>query len=169
MTVVVNNLQETIPVDENLLFLVKKAAESVLAAEGVDERVELSVVLVDDNHIHDLNRRFRGRDRPTDVLAFPMREEVPEDGGEPGMLLLGDVVVSMPTAVRQATEYGHDLDREVVRLVIHGTLHLLDYDHENDAGASRMREREDAVIRYLLNSADTVTGDNASAQQTICK
>lgn len=150
MTVVVNNLQETILVDEDLLLLIKKAAESTLAAEEIGERVELSVVLVDDNQIHDLNQRFRGRDQPTDVLAFSMREEVPEDEGEPGVLLLGDVVVSMPTAVRQAAEYGHGLDREMVRLVVHGILHLLDYDHEHDAGESRMREREDTVIRHLF-------------------
>jgi cytidine deaminase len=124
------------------------AVESALAG-GAGPRVEVSVALVDDGYIHDLNRRFRGQDRPTDVLSFPMGEEEPGAGDEPGVLLLGDVVISLPAAVRQAAEYGHGLAWEVARLAVHGTLHLLGYDHERDEDARRMQEREDAVLAAL--------------------
>jgi len=148
MTVVINNLQDTVPVDEHLMALITRAVESALAG-GDRRRVEVSVALVDDEYIHDLNRRFRGQDRPTDVLSFPMGEEEPGAGDEPGVLLLGDVVISLPAAARQAAEYGHGLDREVARLAVHGTLHLLGYDHERDEDAGRMQEREDAVLAVL--------------------
>ncbi len=148
MTVVINNLQETVPVDERLVTLITRVVESALAG-GVGQRVEVSVALVDDDYIHDLNRRFRGQDRPTDVLSFPMGEEEPGVGDEPGVLLLGDVVISLPAAARQAAEYGHGLDREVARLAVHGTFHLLGYDHERDEDARRMQEREDAVLRAV--------------------
>lgn len=147
MNVVVSNLQDTIPMADELLSLVQKAAESALTAEGAGTRVELGVALVDDDYIHDLNLRFRGRDQPTDVLAFPMREEEPAQAGEEGgVFLLGDVVISLPAAVRQAAEYGHGVNRELVRLVVHGTLHLLGYDHEQREDSARMRKREEAVL-----------------------
>jgi homotetrameric cytidine deaminase/rRNA maturation RNase YbeY len=124
------------------------AVEPALAG-GAGPRVEVSVALVDDGYIHDLNRRFRGQDRPTDVLSFLMGEEEPGAGDEPGVLLLGDVVISLPAAVRQAAEYGHGLAWEVARLAVHGTLHLLGYDHERDEDARRMQEREDAALAAL--------------------
>jgi len=151
MAVVISNLQETVAVDDDLLSLIRAVVESTLEREAAGRQVELGVALVDDDYIRDLNRRFRGQDRPTDVLAFPMREEVPagDDEDAAGMFLLGDVVISLPTALRQAAEYGHSLEREVARLTAHGTLHLLDYDHDTDADALRMQEREDAVLRLV--------------------
>jgi|Deesub1362A_J573_1020465.scaffolds.fasta_scaffold00069_84 probable rRNA maturation factor len=150
MAIVISNLQETVAVDDKLLSLVQRVVESALDAEETGARVELGVALVDDEYIQELNRRFRGQDRPTDVLAFPMREEEPADAGdESGVFVLGDVVISLPAAGRQAAEYGHDLPREVARLAVHGTLHLLGYDHENDPDAQRMREREDDVLRRV--------------------
>lgn len=149
MNVVVSNFQDTVPVDERLVSLVVKVIELALTTEGSSAQVEVSVALVDDDYIQDLNRRFRGLDRPTDVLAFPMLEELPGVNGEPGVVLLGDVVLSIPTALRQAAEYGHDLEHELLRLAVHGTIHLLGYDHEHDAEAHRMQEREDTVLRLL--------------------
>ena len=84
----------------------------------------LSVLLCGDARMRGLNRAFRGLDRPTDVLSFP--------SGEEGFL--GDLVVSVPYAARQARRLGHDLDREVQVLLAHGVLHLLGYDHETDGG-----------------------------------
>ncbi len=159
MTVAISNLQETVTVDERLASLVTMAVESALAG-GAGPRVEVSVALVDDDYIHDLNRRFRGQDRPTDVLAFPMGEEEPGAGDEPGVLLLGDVVISLPAAVRQAAEYGHGFAWEVARLAVHGTFHLLGYDHERDEDARRMQEREDAVLAAL---SDTELAERAGA------
>jgi probable rRNA maturation factor len=106
---------------------------------------ELSIVLVSDREMHALNRDWRGRDRPTDVLSFAQREGA---GGAPDGLL-GDVVISIDTARRQAHERGDTLAREGDRLLVHGLLHLLGYDHERSAEAARMHRRERALARVL--------------------
>lgn len=113
--------------------------------------VELSVALVDDATIQALNRDFRGQDRPTDVLAFAMREgeAMPEPRpGEPE--LLGDVVISVDTARRQASERGRPLLDELTMLLAHGLLHLLGYDHatkaEEKVMSARTRELEQAAV-----------------------
>ncbi len=107
---------------------------------------ELSIVLVSDGEMRRLNRGWRKRDRPTDVLAFAQREGA---GGAPDGLL-GDVVISVDTATRQAAERGDTVGRESDRLLIHGLLHLLGYDHERSAAeAVRMRRGERALARAL--------------------
>ena len=103
---------------------------------------ELSIVLVSDREMRALNRRWRGHDRPTDVLSFP------QDAGRGA--LLGDVVISVDTARRQAAEQRTTLGREAERLLIHGLLHLLGYDHERSpADARRMQRRERVLARWL--------------------
>ena len=107
---------------------------------------ELSLLLVSDREMHRLNRSWRGKDRPTDVLAFAQAEG---PGGAPEGLL-GDVVISVDTARRQAVELGHSLAREAARLLVHGLLHLLGYDHERSAAeARRMERKERALLRAL--------------------
>ncbi len=94
-----------------------------------------------------LNRRYRGKDRTTDVLSFPMREGAFADLRPE---LLGDIVISVPAAERQAKEAGHSLIREIERLLVHGLLHLLGYDHERGpAAARRMRRREREILERL--------------------
>lgn len=150
MAVAISNLQDAVAVDESLLALIQAAAERVLILEGRPlGDVEVSVALVDDPYIRDLNREYRGVDAPTDVLSFPMNEEDPDAGDDEPYLLLGDVVVSLPTAVRQAEEYGTNLHQETARLVVHGTLHLLGYDHQQDEDAVRMQAREAEVLAAL--------------------
>ena len=107
---------------------------------------ELSLLLVSDGEMRRLNRRWRGRDRPTDVLAFAQAEG---PGGAPDGML-GDVVISVDTARRQAAERGETLGREAERLLVHGVLHPLGYDHERStAEARRMQRRERALARVL--------------------
>ncbi|HJL19470.1 MAG TPA: rRNA maturation RNase YbeY [Sandaracinaceae bacterium LLY-WYZ-13_1] len=117
-------------------------AERMLEALRMPE-AELSVLLCDDATIHALNRDFRGKDRPTDVLAFAMREG---EGGELHPGLLGDVVISVDTARRQATERGRPIVAEVTFLLAHGLLHLLGFDHRTRAEERRMSARTDALI-----------------------
>lgn len=120
---------------------VRRRAERMLLALRM-EKAELSVLLCDDATIHELNRDYRGKDRPTDVLAFAMRE------GEGGGLhpdLLGDVVISMDTARRQAGEHGRTVVFETTFLLAHGLLHLLGYDHQSPEEDRRMRARTDAL------------------------
>jgi len=123
---------------------VETLARRILEAAG-ESGAELGVEFVGDGRMRGLNRRYRHRDRSTDVLAFPMREAV-----GPATLLLGDVVISLPTAVRQAAAERWSLDQEVARLMVHGVLHLVGYDHERgEREARRMRRKESAVIHSL--------------------
>jgi len=113
---------------------------------------ELSIALTDDGEIHELNRVFRRRDKPTDVLAFAMREGVPAgEGAPPGPEMLGDVVVSVETARRQASRRGRTLETEVRVLLAHGLLHLVGYDHETKKEARAMG----AKTRELCRAAAT--------------
>ncbi len=109
---------------------------------------ELSVALVGDAEMRDLNRDYRHKDRPTDVLAFPM-----DPSGRRGSLL-GDVVISVDTAVRQAAEIGVDPAVEVRSLLVHGFLHLLGYDHEQSPSAARRMFRKQRALVAALVARD---------------
>jgi probable rRNA maturation factor len=123
----------------------RRRAERMLVRVRL-RRAELSIVLCDDRTIHSLNRRHRRKDKPTDVLAFALREGPPMAGAQH---VLGDVVISLDTARRQAAEHGHSLWREVTLLLAHGLLHLIGYDHRTDAEEARM----DAKVVELVNVA----------------
>jgi probable rRNA maturation factor len=126
------------------------AIARTLRAEDYDAAaLDVGLLLTDDETVRRLNRQYRATDAPTDVLAFAMREGVdahlhPE--------LLGDVVISMPCADRQAREAGHSLARELAILTIHGTLHLLGYDHDTDEEAAAMGARESALVAAVTAS-----------------
>lgn len=116
---------------------------------------ELSVVLCDDAFIHDLNRRYRKKDRPTDVLSFAMREG---EGSQYSKGALGDVIISLPTARKQARAANQTVDAEVCFLLGHGLLHLLGYDHRTLAEDRRMRAKTDILVlaaRKNSRSVDT--------------
>jgi probable rRNA maturation factor len=124
-------------------------AERVLSAVG-ESRSELSLELTGDGRMRRLNREYRKKDRPTDVLAFPIREAVMPRGVRPVTQMLGDVVISLPTAVRQAKEAGRSIDDELAMLLVHGVLHLCGYDHErNRLQAARMSRRERALLHLI--------------------
>jgi probable rRNA maturation factor len=130
------NRQRLVAVDGRA---VGRVAAGVLAEVG-RHGAGLTVAFVRDRAMRELNLRFRGKDRPTDVLSFP--------GGDGDALHLGDVVISTDTASRQAEDAGHSLGREVSELVIHGVLHLCGYDHETDRG--QMNRLELKLRRKLL-------------------
>jgi probable rRNA maturation factor len=113
------------------------------------EKAELSIVLTGDKQIHKLNKLYRGKDRPTDVLAFAMQE------GEFGTVsagLLGDVIVSIPTATRQARERNVEPLAEVTMLIAHGILHLLGWDHDTDAKDRAMRKETDRLVAAAVRA-----------------
>ena len=122
----------------------ERASRMLRALDLAD--AELSVLLCDDATIHELNRDYRDKDRPTDVLAFAMREGegAPAAAGAPEVL--GDVVISVPTAKRQAQAHGRTIKAEVTMLLAHGLLHLIGYDHATADEDRRMRARTDALI-----------------------
>lgn len=134
-------------------------ARSVLRDRGVRGDAEVSLLFVDETSIADLNRRFLGEDRPTDVLAFPIEDDPagegdpPErrassrpDGPVPPLTLLGDVVICPAVAAQNAAEHGVRYEDEVALLVVHGLLHLLGMDHEADADAEAMERLERKLL-----------------------
>ena len=139
---------DTLTVAENLLEEILRAADVVGEVYGV-ENAELSVTLTDDEHIHALNKKFRGIDRVTDVLSFAFREsEEPEVLGA-DFEILGDVIISLERAKVQAEEFGHSFLREVIFLEVHGLLHLLGYDHMSDDERLEMEEEQRFVMDRL--------------------
>ena len=140
MEVFVANEQE-IPVSEARLSALARHALGCLEVDGA---AELSVLLITADHMRRLNARFAGEDEATDVLAFPMMEEEEEEEG--GSLLLGDVVVCPEVARTNARARRHPLEQELEILLVHGTLHLLGYDHQGVDDKSKMDERLAQVI-----------------------
>ncbi len=121
-----------------------RLAQAILSSVG-EASAALSLVLIGDRSMRRLNRQYRKKDRTTDVLAFSMRE-----GPGPSSSLIGDVVISVPTAMRQAGRMGRSLDEELSTLLVHGILHLCGYDHErSEREAQRMQRKERWVLRRL--------------------
>lgn len=119
-------------------------AREALVAESVKD-AELGVLITDDETVRGLNRQYAGKDKATDVLSFSLREG--EEFASPdGVLRLGEVIISYPTAERQAREASRPLNEEVAHLLVHGILHLLGYDHSEPEEERVMRAREEAVL-----------------------
>jgi probable rRNA maturation factor len=123
----------------------RKTAEKLLLAENCPDLSEVSVLLVDDKGIAELNRRYKSRDRATDVLAFG-QTEVFGQSGEQAPVVLGDVVISVDTAKEQAEERAKSLDDEMDLLLAHGILHLLGYTDETEESAQMMHDRAAEII-----------------------
>ena len=153
MIVYFENEQALLPVTYKLKMLVRRAIEATLDFEQYGNTCEVSVTFTDDASIHELNKKFRGVDRPTDVLSFPLFDYEGESEEPPVdelMGMLGDVVLSLETAARQAEEYGHSFEREVAFLTVHSMLHLLGYDHEtSEADEADMRQRQRKIMERL--------------------
>jgi probable rRNA maturation factor len=124
----------------------QQLAEAVMRAEGCSPEAELSIAIGDDAWIQELNRRYRKKDRPTDVLAFPQATLAPQSMGPGASPLLGDVAVSAETAARQAAEAGHSFERELALLVAHGILHLTGWKDATAAQRRRMMARAGELV-----------------------
>lgn len=151
VSVAITNQQKKIKILPGTRMLLRKCCIASLAAEGMEGTYEVSISLVDDETIHQYNLQFRNKDKSTDVLSFPLGESgVYDVNPDTGRLLLGDIVISMETAIRQAESFGHTVDRELAFLTVHSMLHLLGYDHENGGlEEARMREKEEAILTSL--------------------
>lgn len=157
MSVLIDNRQEKITVDEAMETLIAQIANKVLAYEGTEEECEVSVSLVDNEEIRSLNREYRGIDKETDVLSFPMAEFVTE---EPGIadesieyiekeIILGDIVISTEKVLEQSKECGHSFIEELAFLLVHGMLHLLSYDHEEEAFEGEIFDKQEEILRGM--------------------
>jgi len=130
----------------------EEIAQRVLAAEKASAKTEVGIVVTGQEMVQQLNRSYRGKDEPTDVLAFSTRDEA--DGSRfifapDGLLHLGEVIISYPQAAVQAEEHGHLLKRELSILLIHGLLHLLGYDHEESEARRKMQSREKELLSLI--------------------
>lgn len=160
MTIDFSNEQEQ-TFDFDFLGVAEDVMEVVLDQEKCPYEVQISLVLTDDDTIHSTNREFRGIDRPTDVLSFPMIDfPAPADYSileqddsyfhpESGELLLGDIMISIPRAIEQAREYGHSVKREYAFLIAHSMLHLLGYDHMEENERLLMEQKQEQALQSL--------------------
>ena len=139
----------------NAAALIKKAVNMALDAEQIPVPCLISVMLTDEEGIRRVNRDFRGIDRATDVLSFPLNElspgafdpELCERDPETGAVMLGDMMISLPRCEAQGEEFGHGFEREVMYLSVHSVLHLLGYDHVDEGEMKRqMRQREKFIM-----------------------
>ena len=139
------------------LPLVRKAAEAALAESAYpelaesDRPVEISVILAGDDEVRALNAEWRGKDRPTNVLSFPMVDERDLSSANVAgpELLLGDIILAHGVCEAEAAEKGVSIEQHAAHLVVHGTLHLLGYDHLQDADAADMESREVRALERL--------------------
>lgn len=136
-----DNRQDLIKIDEEIENIVEKSIEAALKEIEFTEDYEVSVSFVGDDEIHELNRDYRGVDRTTDVLSFPMDDEFTN--------MLGDIVININKVIEQAKEYGHSEKREISYLTVHSTLHLMGFDHEEEEDKKEMRAVEDRVMEKL--------------------
>jgi probable rRNA maturation factor len=154
-----NNDQEEMEISEKLITLLETLLQKAGELEGIDDG-EIDLTFVDNDRIHELNRDFRGIDRPTDVLSFAMNESVEDEPEiiyevEEGEELedipnsLGDIIISVTRAKEQALEYGHSLERELGFLFVHGFLHLLGYDHQDEASEAEMMSKQETVLSQV--------------------
>ena len=144
MEIYYDDRQDDIKITEEIKNLIEKSIAAVLKIEKLDENVEVSVSFVGDDEIRDLNREYRGVDKSTDVLSFPMDDEFIIDNR-----ILGDVIINTRRVMEQAEELGHSNERELSYLTVHSILHLLGYDHMEDEDKKEMREKEKLAIKEL--------------------
>ena len=149
MNVMISNYPEELEFPADIEKNVRAAAEKVGELYGV-ENGEVSVTLTNNDYIHQLNRKYRQIDRPTDVLSFALNEsEEPDIENGPDINVLGDIILSVERAEEQAADYGHSLRREIAFLTVHGMLHLLGYDHMEEADRLEMEKEQRYVMEQL--------------------
>lgn len=139
-----------IPLPEHLLDNLILAVNRVLSYEEIEKEGEVSVRCTDDATICRMNLQYRKINQPTDVLSFPQynsKEDVLASRED--YIILGDIMISVETAMRQAKEYGHSLQREMIYLTVHSMLHLLGYDHINPEDQRVMRKKEKEIMHSL--------------------
>ncbi len=133
----INNQQDKIDIDKSLYKDFENIITKATEMEGYDGG-EISIALVDNKKIKELNKKFRKKNEVTDVLSFPMDDEI-----------LGDIIISAERASSQSKDYGHSFKREICYLVTHGILHLLGYDHKTEGEKKEMRKKEERILKEL--------------------
>ena len=147
------NEKEKLPLTYKMKMLGREAVETTLDFEDFQNHCEVSVTFTDNEGIHELNKKFRGVDKPTDVLSFPLFDfegETEEPPIDEVMSNLGDIVISLEKAKEQAEEFGHSFERETAFLCVHSMLHLLGYDHERSEEEDvEMRSKQSEIMKIM--------------------
>ena len=149
MILEIDFIDETNEVTEEQIRTLQGLLDVAAISEGVQNGTELSVTFVDNERIQEINRDYRDKDRPTDVISFALEEigegEIEILGGDMSRVL-GDIIISIPKTKEQAKEYGHSFTRELGFLTVHGFLHLIGYDHEEEAGEVIMFSKQRDIL-----------------------
>ena len=147
------NEQKIVKIPLSLQNLINRVVKATLENENFKKDAEVSVSFVDNETIHKLNLEYRGKDKPTDVLSFPMTDGDEEEDDidlSTGAVMLGDIIISAEKAMEQANEYGHGIEREICFLAVHSTLHLLGYDHETSEDDEKyMNQTQEAILQKI--------------------
>lgn len=151
MEIYIENRQEIIKINNNINDIIERTIKEALILEKGNLNYEVSVSIVDNDEIKELNKEYRGIDEETDVLSFPMEDEFVMEGP----LLLGDIIISAEKALEQAEEYDHSLYREISYLTAHSMFHLMGYDHMTEDEKSIMRKKEKKIMSILEIFRDT--------------
>ncbi|CAM5204992.1 Endoribonuclease YbeY OS=Ureibacillus acetophenoni OX=614649 GN=ybeY PE=3 SV=1 [Ureibacillus acetophenoni] len=142
-------LDETNEVQQEHINLVEKLLQHAAEVENIEDGSEVSITFVTNEAIHEINRTYRDKDQPTDVISFALEEmgegEI-EIIGEDMPRVLGDIIISIDRTKEQAEEYGHSFERELGFLAVHGFLHLLGYDHMNSEDEKEMFGKQDQIL-----------------------
>ncbi len=149
MDTMIINQQSRVDYTRDLEKIIQTTAEKAAQILGLGPTTELSVLIVDNEYIRELNSLYRDKDESTDVLSFAMNElgeDEPDFPEQAEINILGDVVISLEQALLQSKEYDHSLERELGYLLTHGLLHLLGYDHDNEDELKAMRDLEEKIM-----------------------
>ncbi|EPR12768.1 rRNA maturation RNase YbeY [Ruminiclostridium papyrosolvens] len=155
--IIIENEQNKVIVDKKIESLIETTIKLCMKSEKLDKDYEVSVLIVDDSEIRDINKEHRDIDKSTDVLSFPMVDfkdgKLISDEGdydlEVGELILGDIIISAETAKRQAEAYGHSFEREMAFLTAHSCFHLLGYDHMEKNEEEIMFKRQEDILKEI--------------------
>ena len=149
--VIIDDRQKKIRIPTGTRMLVRRCCNAVLRNEKFEGSAEISVSFVDNEEIHTINKMHRDIDKPTDVLSFPLGENGEYDiNNDTGAKMLGDIIISVETALEQSKDYGHSFQREMAFLTVHSMLHLLGYDHVNGGDEEAdMRRRQTEILESL--------------------
>src|SRR4030043_838792 len=144
MEILIKNQQKTIKINQRKI---REIVKKVLHSLKVDEKTEVSILFTDDKFIRSLNNKYREIDKSTDVLSFSLWEGSVKTPESESVKLLGDIIISLETAQRQADNLNHSMEKELTVLLIHGLLHLTGYAHEEDKDYKIMREKEGEILK----------------------
>lgn len=146
----ITNKQNHLKINKEIKDILKKSCNEVLYQEKFKYNCEISITLVDDKTIKEINKKYRDKDEETDVLSFPLGVDKNYDFNEKREVILGDIVISIETALNQARMYNNTIKREIAFLTVHSMLHLLDYDHEKSEKIRKeVREKEETILKKL--------------------